>query len=299
MLKECPYTYTEILNELGIENGLLNYHLENLSDLLGKGEDEKYRLSEFGEAGLSVIERVETPKSSFEPKRYLSLSSVPSIVIILLLFVSALLNGFYYVNTLNLEKKVDELSTVEDKLASMSESVEEFRAEAVGGPIVIVSSYGLSVVRENDDRFAINGLTGALFYVPEDGSVIEVSLSIRVPGEGLRVPLVVQEGNAYRNSSATICSEKNGAEICHAPVFWAMNVTESGTYEVNLTHGWYTLSISGVIDYLPGSYNHHLLGSELVNGTWSTVPVDLSATFRVRSQEAHNMFAVNKWYVRG
>jgi DNA-binding transcriptional ArsR family regulator len=59
MLKEHPYSYTEILNELGIDNGLLNYHLENLRELLAKGEDEKYRLSEFGEAGLSLIDRVE------------------------------------------------------------------------------------------------------------------------------------------------------------------------------------------------------------------------------------------------
>jgi hypothetical protein len=179
----------------------------------------------------------------------------------------------------------------------MTEDIDEFKAEAVGGPIVIVSSYGLSVVRENDDRFAINGLTGALLYVPEDDSVLEVSLSIKVPSEGLRVPLVVQQGNAYRNSSATICSVSHGVKVCHAPVVWEENVTESGTYEVNLTRGWYTLSISGVINVVLGSYNHHLLGSELVNGTWTTVPVDLSATFRVRNQEARNMFAVNKWYV--
>ena len=65
MLKGQPLSYTEILNELGIENGLLNYHLDNLRELLTKGEDEKYRLSEFGEAGLSVIDRVEIPRISY------------------------------------------------------------------------------------------------------------------------------------------------------------------------------------------------------------------------------------------
>ena len=83
MLREHPMTYTEILNELGIENGLLNYHLENLVELLAKGEDDKYRLSEFGEAGLSVIERVETPKSNVTQMRLLRLSSLQSIIVIL------------------------------------------------------------------------------------------------------------------------------------------------------------------------------------------------------------------------
>jgi len=47
-------TFTGMLNELGIDNGLLNYHLNNLNELITKGPDEKYRLSEFGAATLSL-----------------------------------------------------------------------------------------------------------------------------------------------------------------------------------------------------------------------------------------------------
>jgi len=56
-----PTTFTGMLNELGIDNGLLNYHLNSLNELITKGPDEKYRLSEFGAATLSLTKRVEEP----------------------------------------------------------------------------------------------------------------------------------------------------------------------------------------------------------------------------------------------
>ncbi|MBD3205872.1 helix-turn-helix domain-containing protein [Candidatus Bathyarchaeota archaeon] len=106
MLNDNPMTYTEILNELGIDNGLLNYHLENLQELLAKGEDEKYRLSEFGSAGLSVIERVETPKENSLNKQLLKLNNIQSIIVILLLVTSTLLNGYFYRDNLSLRKEI-------------------------------------------------------------------------------------------------------------------------------------------------------------------------------------------------
>jgi len=63
MLEMGPATYTEIMNSLGIETGLLNYHLESLSTLLVKNDEGKYKLSDFGEAALSLIRRVEEPAS--------------------------------------------------------------------------------------------------------------------------------------------------------------------------------------------------------------------------------------------
>ena len=64
MLGEAPATYTEIMNVLGIETGLLNYHLESLSTLLAKNDEGKYHLSDFGEAALSLTRRVEEPVGS-------------------------------------------------------------------------------------------------------------------------------------------------------------------------------------------------------------------------------------------
>ena len=63
MLEMAPATYTEIMNALGIETGLLNYHLESLSALLAKNDEGRYHLSDFGEAALSLTRRVEEPVS--------------------------------------------------------------------------------------------------------------------------------------------------------------------------------------------------------------------------------------------
>jgi len=67
MLEMAPATYTEMMNALGIETGLLNYHLENLSALLAKNDEGRYHLSEFGEAALSLTRRVEEPASGRAP----------------------------------------------------------------------------------------------------------------------------------------------------------------------------------------------------------------------------------------
>jgi len=61
MLGAEPATYTEMMGALGIETGLLNYHLESLSALLAKNEEGRYRLSDFGEAAMSLTRRVEEP----------------------------------------------------------------------------------------------------------------------------------------------------------------------------------------------------------------------------------------------
>ena len=61
ILNQTPATYTDLQTQLGIDNGLLNYHLDNLRELINKEEDGKYRLSDFGEAAQLLTTRVESP----------------------------------------------------------------------------------------------------------------------------------------------------------------------------------------------------------------------------------------------
>jgi len=67
-LDQAPATYTEMLNTLGIETGLLNYHLESLSSLIAKNEENKYDLSDYGRAALSLTRGVEEPSAPREMK---------------------------------------------------------------------------------------------------------------------------------------------------------------------------------------------------------------------------------------
>jgi DNA-binding transcriptional ArsR family regulator len=64
MISEKPSTYTEIQRDLNIDNGLLNYHLDNMRDLITKNEEEKYTLSEFGKATVNLVRGVEEPANT-------------------------------------------------------------------------------------------------------------------------------------------------------------------------------------------------------------------------------------------
>jgi hypothetical protein len=55
-------SYTEILNNLNVTTGFLNYHLENVGDLISKNDDGQYYLTSFGEAALTLISNVEMPE---------------------------------------------------------------------------------------------------------------------------------------------------------------------------------------------------------------------------------------------
>ena len=94
-LDSQPATFTELLNSLGIDNGLLNYHLNNLKELITKGEGEKYSLSEFGIATLSLTRKVEDPLNS-KKDTFLGVSPllVKSIMVILVVSIGVL--GFLY-----------------------------------------------------------------------------------------------------------------------------------------------------------------------------------------------------------
>jgi hypothetical protein len=52
-------SFSEMLEVLGVSSSFLNYHLENLGELLGKTDDGKYRLSSIGEAAMVTMNNVE------------------------------------------------------------------------------------------------------------------------------------------------------------------------------------------------------------------------------------------------
>ncbi len=98
-LQTSPATYTELLNELSIENGLLNYHLENIKELLTKMEDGRYTLNEFGKAGVQLLQRVEEPitiKAQMSGHRRDLLIKIISLTIVFILSFSTW--SLYYSN---------------------------------------------------------------------------------------------------------------------------------------------------------------------------------------------------------
>ena len=53
--QERGASYSEILGELGIPTGTLNYHLKQLEGFIERNKERRYRLTPFGERSLSVL----------------------------------------------------------------------------------------------------------------------------------------------------------------------------------------------------------------------------------------------------
>jgi DNA-binding transcriptional ArsR family regulator len=72
MLSKKPMSFSEMLEVLGVSSSFLTYHLENLGELVAKIDDNKYRLSSFGEAAIATMAKVEdiptTASKMSEPK---------------------------------------------------------------------------------------------------------------------------------------------------------------------------------------------------------------------------------------
>jgi DNA-binding transcriptional ArsR family regulator len=112
-LSDTPSTYTEIQKTLNIDNGLLNYHLESMKDLITKNEDEKYTLSEFGKATVNLVRGVEEP-AKLAPTSY-AISSRLTIKLLVIVFAAVVLVSSAVVFDLN-NKYVD----LSDRFNSLS-----------------------------------------------------------------------------------------------------------------------------------------------------------------------------------
>jgi DNA-binding transcriptional ArsR family regulator len=74
MLMDKHLTFSEILEAVGIDSGHLNYHLDNLGDLITRSQEGKYQLSSIGSAAVKLMGGVEEhslelSKSKLKPSR--------------------------------------------------------------------------------------------------------------------------------------------------------------------------------------------------------------------------------------
>ncbi len=93
-------TYTELLNDLGVDTGLLNYHLDHLGSLIRKADDGRYMLSDFGTAALGLTTRIEDPREKkddfhFHGRRF------PKTPVILIVVAALLISNIFLWNSLS------------------------------------------------------------------------------------------------------------------------------------------------------------------------------------------------------
>jgi hypothetical protein len=85
-------TFSEILEAVGIDSGHLNYHLDNLGDLITRSQEGKYQLSSIGSAAVKLMGGVEEhslelSKSKLKPSRIFA-KVYPLLLCGLLIFAS-------------------------------------------------------------------------------------------------------------------------------------------------------------------------------------------------------------------
>ena len=150
-LQASPATYTELLNELTIENGLLNYHLESVKELLTKQEDGRYTLNEFGRAGVQLLQRVEEPVANITSsprQRQGLLIKILSLALIVILSFSAwtlyLGNQSLKLELTSQKTRVETLQSYIQTLTNRAPSYELIPNQAryyVGDTIYVTLSY--------------------------------------------------------------------------------------------------------------------------------------------------------------
>jgi len=298
MLEDRPSTYTEVLNTLGIDNGLFNYHLDSLRELVTKGGDERYTLSDYGRAALSINRRIEDPPDG-TAKRHWPASTVLMALAVVLLVASAAsaalyidLNGRYGALESRYEEQSQELDALHAKFGSLAGAPgivnltlrEPSTASGIG--IHVVSGYYMTDTKilktffkgdDNYTHYVSEGDTIAFIYSPEDGLTLEITAMLQAY-EKKSVPLSVQVGSPLE-AEAVVTTE------VELPIVWAEELEDYGFYEVRLpTRGWYTLNTEGPISLTPG-------------GGWSCMNApefeyNLRILFRVTHDGSPMLFAV-------
>lgn len=128
LLSKRSKTYTEIMNELDLDKGLLNYHLENLLGLIKKDKEDKYTLSNAGWSAIDLDKSLEV-RVLDEKFRVFGMRLNPTILLVasvLLVVLSSSLILAYQKQTTEVVK----LKTMVDELLSQNSGLNnELRSE--------------------------------------------------------------------------------------------------------------------------------------------------------------------------
>jgi hypothetical protein len=173
-LSEAPSTYTEIQKTLNIDNGLLNYHLDNMKDLITKNDEEKYTLSEFGKATVNLVRGVEEPANTLPGRGSVSILLLNKLLVacfIIIALASAAviidMNGRYTDLTEKYYTQGLQLTQLQGEYSKLSESFKNVNA-------TLVSSEKTYIVRETL-RLCLNNTWLGRRLESDNGTVIILS----------------------------------------------------------------------------------------------------------------------------
>ena len=155
MLSDRSMTFSQMLEDLAIPSSHLTYHLENLGELVVKGDDGKYKLSSFGKASVTMMKGAEevpdihANRFSALPIRWKTFFVVFTIAT--LLFASMSIVQYASLNQLssnfaNLQKDYNRVKTENEQLLSWSNSANKAMAMLKDVVELDVSKYQASLI---------------------------------------------------------------------------------------------------------------------------------------------------------
>lgn len=188
-LSEAPSTYTEIQRTLNIDNGLLNYHLDNMKDLLTKNEEEKYTLSEFGKATVNLVKGVEEPakQAASYSSSQLTVKLMMIVLVAVVLVSSAVVLDFNNKNvdlSERLNNKNLDLAQLQYTNTRLEETLRNLNA-------TLISTQKTPLVEESLQSLinseASGNLTRRWMWILDSGDVKSVDIPYQVSGVDIRL----------------------------------------------------------------------------------------------------------------
>jgi DNA-binding transcriptional ArsR family regulator len=193
-LSETPSTYTEIQRTLNIDNGLLNYHLDNMKDLITKNGEEKYTLSKFGKATVNLVAGVEEPTnraSSYAVGSQLTVKLMVIVLAAIVLVSSAVVldfNNKYVDLSERFNDKNLELAQLQYTNTRLEETLRDLNA-------TLISTQKTPLLEDTLQRLlteeARGNVTRRWMWILDSGDVKSVDIPFSVSGVDIR--LVSQE----------------------------------------------------------------------------------------------------------
>lgn len=158
LLASSPKTFTEILDQVGVESSFLSYHLDSLGELIRK-EEGRYTLSDLGLAAVSLMSRVEEPLKERMPSRKIlgRIYPKPLLIFMTIILIVLIATGIYMsvlhtqLERVLLEERWRVVSGVSDSLFALS---------GLPGPIGREEYSNISLVviaTQNIDLHSIHG----------------------------------------------------------------------------------------------------------------------------------------------
>jgi len=257
MLATEPMTFTDMLNQLGIESPHLTYHLESLGVLLAKTDRGQYRLSAFGQAAVSMMGWVEdAPKT--EPTSTTLTAKWKAVFIVLIVGIAVLSSICYqqYGRLDELDRTIEGVTSAHAR--AIADLLELFTSVFTLDNGTITHQFTANgTVERGSSTGPWWGMSYETLPIPYNffniipNTTLEVTLNLPLLPPNAAIPLQLLRYNTLHPSQAVnnfIQLPEDQIHTCYTTLFMT-NASASSTYSILLpTRGWYVLFVHAPTD---------------------------------------------------